>query len=127
MIVNTITIDPEFGNTILEMGCVCPCHPENKKGGSCYCKCDWKGAYSEWLRIKKYRNTSTEKIQNKNNKLVIEGMLDYNEINLKAVGHGELVRIVLELGRDRNIAADNLKTFISGKVVRVTIEEIDVQ
>ena len=58
------------------------------------------------------------------NKLIIEGMLEDNYFGLKSKNTAEIVYITLEISRDPNVQKESLKTFCTGKVVRITIEEI---
>jgi hypothetical protein len=58
------------------------------------------------------------------NKLVIEGMIEDNFFILKSVHAAEIVDIRLQISRDANAYNAPLKTFSTGKVVRVTIEEL---
>lgn len=58
------------------------------------------------------------------NKLVIEGMVEENKVGLCSKNTAEIVTLSFEISRDPNAAKDPLKTFSTGKVVRITIEEI---
>lgn len=60
--------------------------------------------------------------------LIIEGILEQNSFNLRNTHmDNEIVRIDLEIVRSKDSANDKLKTFSQGKILRITIEEVEPQ
>lgn len=104
-------IDPNFI-------CRCACHPENEYGGACACICKWREKFDKFRGMRAYVYQSAK------NKLVIEGMIEDNSFCLRSVHAAEIVDIRLQISRDATGNNEPLKTFKTGKVVRVTIEEL---
>lgn len=111
----------EFGDTrylVSQQKCACACHPENEYGGACACICKWREKFDKFRGMRAYVYQSAK------NKLVIEGMIEDNSFCLRSVHAAEIVDIRLQISRDATGNNEPLKTFKTGKVVRVTIEEL---